>query len=343
MKILYLVLFITISTNLYSEDLSLCKEGWACVERGDYNQAIELLKKGIATGNLTIPSLARTYRNMGIASNRNKQFENAVEYYNKALALKPNDPWDDYVNRGNAWSGLGNYKKAMADYDKALEVKPNYNEAYYNRGIVFEKQNKRDEALKEFQKAYEYGLRTQLLYERFVVYGLVREKDEIQLPKPPKGFTWCRCPQIKGAFLCPDNWHFKREKKGDTLGFFITKEKMDKSGLFTTGLTINVIPNIPEKESMTPYQFAQRFRKEAKKTNILITEWDKNLGPFQSLGFVYKKKDNIGEFTVHNLLIANNKTGTLYLIIFEAPTSEWENTWKIAEPMLKYLYIDDTI
>ena len=41
--------------------------------------------------------------------------------------------------------------------------------------------------------------------------------------------------------------------------------------------------------------------------------------------------------------IANEKTGTIYVIIFEAPTEEWEATWKIAEPMLKYLFIDDTI
>jgi hypothetical protein len=50
-----------------------------------------------------------------------------------------------------------------------------------------------------------------------------------------------------------------------------------------------------------------------------------------------------GKFTVHNLLIANNNTGTLYLVMFEAPSAEWTETWKIAEPMLKYLYIDDAI
>ena len=343
MKILYFILFVIISSNLYSEDLTKCQEGWAQTEIGNYKKAIELFKKCVKTGKLTKGSLARTYRNMGIACNRDKQFKEAIEYYNKALELKPADSWDDYVNRGNAWSGLDDYKKAMADYDKALEIKPNYNQVFYNRGIVLEKQNKRDDALKEFKKAYQYGLRSQLLYERFIIYGLIAKPGELKLPTPPEGFKWARCPKIKGAFLCPNDWHFKKHQQGETLGFFITKEKITDKKQFMTGLTVNVMPKIPEKKSMTPYKFAELFRDNAKKINKIIKEWDKDMGPFKSLGFVYTKKDKAGDFTVHNLLIANNKTGTLYIVLFEAPTSEWEKTWKIAEPMLKYLYIDDTI
>ena len=167
--------------------------------------------------------------------------------------------------------------------------------------------------------------------------------EDDSMPAPPKGYDWARCSEIKGAFLRPIGWHFRKDKRGETIGFFITKEDITKTGSFKTGLTVNVIPDIPKKKSMSPYDFARQVRETAKESSKLTKEWNKDMGPFKSVGFVYDKKDDAGNFTVHNLLIANNKTGTLYLVIFEAPSAEWTETWKIAEPMLKYLYIDDTI
>ena len=63
------------------------------------------------------------------------------------------------------------------------------------------------------------------------------------------------------------------------------------------------------------------------------------MGPFKGYGCLYKSNGSM----MHNLLIANDKTGSMYLIIFEAPEKEWEDAWKIGEPILKKLYIDDEI
>ena len=89
----------------------------------------------------------------------------------------------------------------------------------------------------------------------------------------------------RGAFLRPTGWHFKKSKRGDTLGFFITKENITKTGQFTTGLTINVISDIPKKKCMSPYEFAHQFREGARESLKLTEEWDKDMGPFKSLGF----------------------------------------------------------
>jgi hypothetical protein len=167
--------------------------------------------------------------------------------------------------------------------------------------------------------------------------------EDLDLPTPKKGYTWAKCSDIKGAFLQPDNWHFKKDKKGDTFGFFITKEEIGTNGQFTTGMSVNVIPNIPKKKAASPYDFACQYREAARQSVKFANEWNKDLGPFKSVGFVFNKDDKKGAFTVHTLLIANNKTGTLYLVLFEAPTAEWVETWKIAEPMLQLLYIDDSI
>jgi tetratricopeptide (TPR) repeat protein len=156
------------------EDLSSCKRGWGATEAGDHTTAIKLFETCIKNGNLSPKSMARTYRNLGITHRRKGEPRKAIEFYNKAISLQPADPWDDYVDRGNAWSDLGEYANAFKDFDLAFKAKPNYNGAYYNRGIVFEKQNQLEKAKADFIKAYEYGLRSEQLYDRFVKYGLVK-------------------------------------------------------------------------------------------------------------------------------------------------------------------------
>ena len=160
-----------------AEDLRLCLKAWNWSQAGEHAAALELFDQCIKEGGLTTNSLARTYRNIGITLRRHKQPARAVEEYGKAIALQPADVWDDFVNRGNAYSDQGLFHEALADYRRALDARPNYNEAYYNRGIVFERQERMEDAKREFLKAHELGLRSDLLYERLVMHGLVERKQ----------------------------------------------------------------------------------------------------------------------------------------------------------------------
>lgn len=175
-----------------------------------------------------------------------------------------------------------------------------------------------------------------------LIFGFVLA-EETKLMEPPSGYTWARCPEIKGAFLQPTGWFFKSSKVGESKSFFITKEEIKDKQQFTTGLSIFVMPNIPKKHEISPYKYSLKIREAAKESHTLTKEWEHEMGPFKAVGFIYTKKDKKGDFTVHNLVISNDKTGTMYLITFEAPTAEWEQAWKTAEPMLKYLFIDDSI
>ncbi len=176
-----------------------------------------------------------------------------------------------------------------------------------------------------------------------LLFAVCATAQQSALPKPPSGYSWEWCEEIKGAFLKPDGWFFKKGSKGDTLGFFITKEDLAKEGGFKTGLTVNVIPRIPAKKKISAYEFTRQFRDEARKSVKFIKEWDRDMGPFRSVGFLYEKGDRGGAFKVHSLLISNDGTGTVYLVTFEAPGEDWETAWKTAEPIIKQLYIDDTI
>ncbi len=49
------------------------------------------------------------------------------------------------------------------------------------------------------------------------------------------------------------------------------------------------------------------------------------MGPFQVYGVVLLNRDRQkGDFITHNLAIANDQTGTIYLLIFESPAKSRE-------------------
>jgi len=43
---------------------------------------------------------------------------------------------------------------------------------------------------------------------------------------------------------------------------------------------------------------------------------------------------------IHTLMIANDKTGTLYVVLFEAPKDRWDEEWKLGHPIVKQLMLD---
>jgi tetratricopeptide (TPR) repeat protein len=72
---------------------------------------------------------------MGIVLKDQGKLEEAIEAYNKALAIKP-DHADAYNNMGNALKEQGKLKEAIEAYNKALAIKPNHAEAHRHLSIL---------------------------------------------------------------------------------------------------------------------------------------------------------------------------------------------------------------
>ncbi|MBS1744255.1 MAG: tetratricopeptide repeat protein [Bacteroidetes bacterium] len=64
-----------------------------------------------------------------------KQFQESIKYYDKFLALVPNDA-EGYFDRAAAKGLMMDLAGSIKDYDKAIEIDPNFMEAYANRGIA---------------------------------------------------------------------------------------------------------------------------------------------------------------------------------------------------------------
>jgi hypothetical protein len=160
----------------------------------------------------------------------------------------------------------------------------------------------------------------------------------IDVPPPPTGFTWQEISELKAALLRPNGWFFKRQENKGTLAYFITKENIEINGQFQTGLTVNVFRLKKDRAVEKGKRFIEDLatRKHAEK-------WAQEAGPFKEFGCLTKDTDATGTIVMHTLMVANPKTNTLYLFIFESPEANWDSAWKIGKPIMDSLALDDEI
>ncbi len=86
-----------------------------------------------------------------------KNFENAITSYDKAVEIKP-DYYEAWYNRGGALSELDQLENAITSYDKAVEIKPNFHEAWYNRGNALSGLDQLENAITSYDRAIEIKL-----------------------------------------------------------------------------------------------------------------------------------------------------------------------------------------
>jgi hypothetical protein len=180
-----------------------------------------------------------------------------------------------------------------------------------------------------------------LLIAIFVFVTATAHSQQPKLPPPPDGFDWQWCEEVGVGLLRPKQWHFKQGAKGDTNGYFLTKEKIDPakgSEGFETGLTMNVISGIRKKNGENPSDFAIKFVREAirDKDNVLEIFPPKKAGPAKTSGCRIKKDGTV----IHQFLIADDKRDVLYLFLFEGPAAEWDVAWKTGDQILRKLYVE---
>ena len=78
--------------------------------------------------------------------------EEAIAHYNESIRLKPN--YDDaYYNRGIAYAKLGQYQMAVGDLNNTIRLKPDNADAYNRRGAIYLKIGQYQHAVEDFDKA----------------------------------------------------------------------------------------------------------------------------------------------------------------------------------------------
>ena len=118
---------------------------------GNYDQAITLLQQTTQAE----PTQDLLWAYLGDAQRGAKKYTDAIDSYQKALAIKPNT--GSYLSGlADAYAKSGQTDKAVQQYAAAAQADPtNAGTYYYNEGAVFTNTGKIDEAVAAFDKAIE--------------------------------------------------------------------------------------------------------------------------------------------------------------------------------------------
>jgi tetratricopeptide (TPR) repeat protein len=99
------------------------------------------------------PNSAAAYWNRGWNSTQQKQYEKALEDFNKVLELKMDHP-GLYLDRGYNYRRMHEYEKALNDFQKALEYPDEKADAHGNMAKLFQEQGNFREALAHWEEAH---------------------------------------------------------------------------------------------------------------------------------------------------------------------------------------------
>lgn len=166
--------------TIVAEKLSDVDKGIATIVAEKLNEIDKRFRKPVG--------YALDYLKLGNAEFDKKNYQKAIEYYDKAIELKPNyaEAWGlkggmlDKLGRpdealkaldkaieiksddANIWglkggmlANLGRYEEALKVYDKAIELKPDYAISWYSRACVYSLKGDKENALKNLPKAIE--------------------------------------------------------------------------------------------------------------------------------------------------------------------------------------------
>ena len=92
------------------------------------------------------------YKSQGNACLQAGQFSEAVELYSKAIALDPNNEIY-FSNRAAAYAGMSRWREALDDAHEVVQLKPDWVKGWVRRGAAHSGLGQHEEARKAYLKA----------------------------------------------------------------------------------------------------------------------------------------------------------------------------------------------
>lgn len=187
----------------------------------------------------------------------------------------------------------------------------------------------------------------------------------------PLGYTLKESPLINARIPMPDGWFYHEETKGATKAVFLTQESLRFKGIFETGISINVIPNVKRISNVSASKFVRDF--------LATLQYSMPLSMVKPLGETTRSKEDpfdiykrhfviradtpgikvmaaipsavggqvVKEFkATHSYYkgVGNTETDTAYLIMFESPSKKWLDDGEIiANTMMDGIILDPAV
>lgn len=131
--------------KLVDNALDLCFKKFG---EGKYPDAEVIAKQALKVS----PDQPRALQLIGLIRHNQKDFEKAIEYFQKALELEP-DNAENHNNISLCYSNLGRFNKSISHMQKAIELSPNCYYMHANLGLQYRQNQQTEEAMKSFRKS----------------------------------------------------------------------------------------------------------------------------------------------------------------------------------------------
>jgi tetratricopeptide (TPR) repeat protein len=96
------------------------------------------------------------YIDQGMQASQAGRYDQALQAFDQALKLKPNDP-ALISYKATVYYAKGNNAQALQLCEQIIKQNPSFGRAYYQRAMILEKQEKFDQAVADLQKAKSLG------------------------------------------------------------------------------------------------------------------------------------------------------------------------------------------
>ncbi|MDD5687707.1 MAG: tetratricopeptide repeat protein [Elusimicrobia bacterium] len=124
--------------------------GVSYCEQKEYEKALNEYQKAICLS----PKYKDAHYNLGFLFYIQKDYNNAIQHFKKVIELEPNYA-KVHFELGNLYLDIKEYAKAIQEYQKVIEISPNEATVYNNLGVLYRILKDYNSAIQEYQKAIE--------------------------------------------------------------------------------------------------------------------------------------------------------------------------------------------
>lgn len=163
------------------------------------------------------------------------------------------------------------------------------------------------------------------------------------LAEPPAGFHWQPLPEARAALLLPDGWYFRPDIQKTSLTYYLTQDEIGESGLYQAGLSLHVVRHARKYTKLPAPAYTERLMMRAGfgRGQRQLEQSARTEGPISFRAVRYREAlPDTEPRMVYQLAVANGKTDTLYLLVFEGPEKDWAELWPLGQVMVRELTLD---
>lgn len=148
-------------------------------------------------------------------------------------------------------------------------------------------------------------------------------------------------PESHITLMVPHDWKTLVEKTDDDSVFHISPEPLDNSAGYQVGLAINILRSVPSVMGQKPSEYVQsliqQIQERSEQEPVIRTTQSST---FKISRVEYSLPSDSENLNVINIMEANDATGTLYMIVWQAPESRAKSLADTREKIFTSIELD---